>query len=472
VFTFMVVYHVGSRNEAPGNTGSAHLLEHMIFNKSTENFGKARGRPTFQDSALRSRRRLLVVEHDDVVRPHERLLDAARRQARARDAHRGRPHAARPHPRQRAASPRCRWFATSTRSARTTRRERCRRRSSAPAIQAHPYHWDTIGYDRTSRASPPRSCAEHYRAFFHPDNSEAILAGDFDVDSALALFDREFGAFPKAARPIPQVITTEPAQEGERRVVVKRQGNTGLVALAYLRPGASHADFFAFEVLASVLGDGVNARLYQALVERGLATSVNADNYALRDPYRCSSARPARRASAHAEVEAAPQGCARPRSPTRASRGRAQARAAADRGGGGALARWPVPRRIVARRGGRVGRLEGFLTYVDRIKAVGADDVRRVAATYLAARSRDGGLVRAGDDCATASAPPASDAAARPASAATALAPTATAPVANTAAAAKTTAPTGRACAPRRRQRHRVRCPSPPARCEAFSPTA
>lgn len=50
VFTFMVVYHVGSRNEAPGNTGSAHLLEHMIFNKSTENFGKARGHKTFQET--------------------------------------------------------------------------------------------------------------------------------------------------------------------------------------------------------------------------------------------------------------------------------------------------------------------------------------------------------------------------------------------------------------------------------------
>src|SRR6185312_1138515 len=49
VITFLVVYHVGSRNEAPGNTGSAHLLEHMLFNKSTENFGKARGHPTFQD---------------------------------------------------------------------------------------------------------------------------------------------------------------------------------------------------------------------------------------------------------------------------------------------------------------------------------------------------------------------------------------------------------------------------------------
>src|SRR6187549_303469 len=49
VVTFMVVYHVGSRNEAPGNTGSAHLLEHMIFNKSTENFGRARGPKTFQE---------------------------------------------------------------------------------------------------------------------------------------------------------------------------------------------------------------------------------------------------------------------------------------------------------------------------------------------------------------------------------------------------------------------------------------
>ena len=50
VVTFMVVYHVGSRNEAPGNTGSAHLLEHMIFNKSTENFGKAKGHKTFQEA--------------------------------------------------------------------------------------------------------------------------------------------------------------------------------------------------------------------------------------------------------------------------------------------------------------------------------------------------------------------------------------------------------------------------------------
>ena len=73
----MVVYHVGSRNEAPGNTGSAHLLEHMLFNKSTENFGKANGHKTFQEVLYAVRGRRGFVEHDDLVRPDERLLDAA-----------------------------------------------------------------------------------------------------------------------------------------------------------------------------------------------------------------------------------------------------------------------------------------------------------------------------------------------------------------------------------------------------------
>src|SRR6185369_13869048 len=232
----------------------------------------------------------------------------------------------------------------------------------ATAVQAHPYHWDTLGYRSDIEGVSTEKLREHYRAFFHPDNSEAILAGDFDVDTALALFDREFGAFPKAPRPIPQVITTEPAQEGERRVVVKREGNTGLVALAYLRPGASHPDFFAFEVLASVLGDGVNARLYQGLVERGLATSVNADNHALRDPYPLIVGATCAPGKTHAELKRAQQqievSVARLRDgPYQVASSLGEAVASAD---------W-----------------KWFLTYVDRIRSVGADDVRRVAAAYL-----------------------------------------------------------------------------------------
>ena len=65
---------------------------------------------------------------------------------------------------------------------------------------------------------------EHYKNFFWPNNAEAILVGDFDEAKALAMFDREFGSFSRSSKPIPQVITQEPAQEGERRVTVRRTG--------------------------------------------------------------------------------------------------------------------------------------------------------------------------------------------------------------------------------------------------------
>ena len=90
---------------------------------------------------------------------------------------------------------------------------------------------------------------DHYKAFFHPDNAEALLVGDFDIDAALAMFDREFGALQARREPIPQVITVEPPQEGERRALVKRPGTVGLTMIGYIRPGALHPDFIALEVL-------------------------------------------------------------------------------------------------------------------------------------------------------------------------------------------------------------------------------
>ena len=81
------------------------------------------------------------------------------------------------------------------------------------------------------------------------------------------------------------MITVEPPQEGERRVVVKRPGQVGIVQVAYIRPGALDPDFIALEVLSTILSDGVNSRLYQALVETQAAASVGSTNHALRDPF-------------------------------------------------------------------------------------------------------------------------------------------------------------------------------------------
>ena len=382
VFSFMVVYHVGSRNEAPGNTGSAHLLEHMLFNKSTESFGKANGHVTVQDVLYEAGADYassnMTTGYDRMngysTLPSDKLelamrIEADRMQrALILDSER---------------QPEMSVVRNEYEISENDPARALQKALAGTAIQAHPYHWSVLGYRSDIEGVTTEKLREHYRAFFYPDNSEAILTGDFDVDTALALFDREFAAFPRATQPIPQVITTEPPQEGERRVIVKRPGNTALVSLAYLRPGASHPDFFAFEVLASVLGDGVNARLYQALVERGLATSVSADNWTLRDPFPMVVGATCAPGKSNAEVEVALKealAAVGAKGITEAELRRAQQQievsivrlrdgpylAASALGEAVAAADW-----------------KWILTYVDRIKAVSADDVRRVAVTYI-----------------------------------------------------------------------------------------
>ena len=155
----------------------------------------------------------------------------------------------------------------------------------ATSIQAHPYHWSTIGYRSDIEGVTTEKLREHYKTFFHPDNADAILVGDFDADTALALFDREFGAFPRAPRPIPQVITVEPPQEGERRVVVKRPGSSALVAARLsaarrVAPGLLRLRGARLGARRRASTHGSTRRSSSS----GLATTVNADNYTLQRP--------------------------------------------------------------------------------------------------------------------------------------------------------------------------------------------
>ena len=361
VFTFMVVYHVGSRNEAPGNTGSAHLLEHMIFNKSTENFGRAKGHKTFQEvlyeagadfsstnmttwydrmngySTLPSDKLELAMKIEADRLGRGLILDSERQSEMS--VVRNEYEIGENNP----------WQALY-------------KSVVAAAIQAHPYHWSTIGYRSDIEGVTTEKLREHYKNFFHPNNAEAILVGDFDPEKALALFDREFGAFPKSEKPIPQVITVEPPQEGERRALVQRPGTVGIVMIGYIRPGALHPDFMSMEVLTSILADGVNSRLYRALVEQGLATDVQANNWTLRDPYPLLVDASLAQGKTHEEVKRAQQqievAVIRSRDGTY--------NFASNLGESVASTNW-----------------KWFLTYVENIKAVTAADVKRVAAAYL-----------------------------------------------------------------------------------------
>ena len=382
VITFEVVYHVGSRNEAPGNTGSAHLLEHLLFNKSTRNFGRARGHQTFQEvlfqagcdysstnmttwydrmngySTLPSSKLELAMRIEADRLGRALILDSERQ-------------------------PEMTVVRNEYEIGENDPSQAVYKAVVGAAIVAHPYHWDTIGYRSDIEGVSTETLRQHYKDFFWPDNAEAILVGDFDPLTALRMFDREFGSFPRSRKPIPPVITVEPPQEGERRVTVRRPGQVGLVEIGYMRPNSLHPDFIPLDVLATILGWGVNSRLYQALVEKGLATDVSASNYTLRDPFPILIDATVAQGVSHQKVEDAMKAALyavgrEGVTPEELARAKSQLEVSVIRGRDGTYELASSLGEAVAS-----ANWKWFVQYVDTMKRVTAADVRRVAATYL-----------------------------------------------------------------------------------------
>src|SRR5262245_13803944 len=250
VITFEVVYHVGSRNEAPGNTGSAHLLEHLLFNKSTTNYGKANGHATFQEvlhEAGADFSTTNMTTWNDRMTGYSTLPSAQLETAMKIEADRLGRGLILDEERQ----PEMSVVRNEYEIGENDPSQALSKAVVGAAIVAHPYHWDTIGYRSDIEGVSTEKLREHYKNFFWPNNAEAIVTGDFDPLTALKIFDQQFGAFAKSTNPIPKVITVEPPQEGERRVVVKRPGQVGIVQVAYMRPGALHPDFMVMDVMAT-----------------------------------------------------------------------------------------------------------------------------------------------------------------------------------------------------------------------------
>jgi zinc protease len=160
---------------------------------------------------------------------------------------------------------------------------------TATAFRAHPYGHPTIGWLRDLETMTRDDLYEHYRQFYVPNNATLVVVGDIDLDDVLRRTARAFGHI--APQPLPErAVVVEPPQAGERRVVVERPGTAGYLKLAWHAPAVSDPDFFPMLVLDAALtgAKGVNlwssfrgvapqrkARLYTAVVERGLASSVS-----------------------------------------------------------------------------------------------------------------------------------------------------------------------------------------------------
>ena len=278
VVTFMVTYRVGSRNEVTGTTGATHLLEHLMF-KGTAKFDRGKGtgfdqvlerigtetnattwldRTNYFASVPKNALPLLIeVEADRMRNLSLREEDRRPEMVVVRNE-----------------------FERGENDPRTA----LDKEIWSAAFMAHPYHHDTIGWRSDIEKVPIAKLREFYDTFYWPDNATVTVIGDFEPEAALQEILRHYGAIPKAPHPIPQVYTEEPEQTGPRRVMVKRGGELGVVAIAYKIPQATHADFPAIEVLSAILTEGKTCRCYRGLTDKNLASDVSSHVSFNRDP--------------------------------------------------------------------------------------------------------------------------------------------------------------------------------------------
>ncbi len=257
VATFHVWYRVGSRNERLGATGVSHLLEHMMF-KGTSTTGPKEFNRLIQRNggwdnaftshdytgyytniaadrvhlpiALEADRMVNLLLKEEDVRP-ERDVVLEERRLRTEDE----PSSA------------------------------VVEEMYAAAFKAHPYANPIIGWMEEIRQITRAELLQHYRTYYIPNNAVVVAVGAFDREALFARIREAFGRLPRGPAP-PAVRSVEPPQQGERRVVVKREAKLPFVFIGYHTPTLAHPDSFALEVLASVLADGKSSRLHRSLV--------------------------------------------------------------------------------------------------------------------------------------------------------------------------------------------------------------
>ena len=156
---------------------------------------------------------------------------------------------------------------------------------TATAFEWHNYGKSTIGNRSDIERVPIENLREFYRKYYQPDNIVLVIAGKFDEKKAIQYIEQYFGSLKRPSRVLQDTYTEEPAQDGERNVVLRRVGKVPVVGVVYHVPGTAHPDFAALDVLTSILTAEPSGRLYKALVETKKATSVYASVQATHDPY-------------------------------------------------------------------------------------------------------------------------------------------------------------------------------------------
>jgi zinc protease len=264
VVTFEVTYQVGSRNEVTGTTGATHILEHLMF-KGSEAFNDAKG------NSIKQTLERVGGQFNATTGPDRTVYFATV----AKQSLEG--YVAIESDRMRNL-----WLHEADRQAEMTvvRNEYERGKNepenvlieevSAAAFVALPYHHPTIGWKSDIEHVPIAKLREFYNTFYWPNNATVTVVGDIDPATVLTLIRKYYGVYSRSPAPIPTIYTEEP-------------GETGSVVIAHKVPNGRDADQPALEVLNAILSSGKSARLYRALVDQGLALNAEAFTETLHD---------------------------------------------------------------------------------------------------------------------------------------------------------------------------------------------
>ena len=277
VATFMVTYHVGSRNEAIGYTGSTHLLEHLMF-KGSRNYNKENGTAIW-DELQSIGAQINATTWNDRTNYFEVVPSEHIEKAISIEADRMRFSFLRDEDRQ----PEMTVVRNEYERGENSPFDVLDKNIWATAYQAHPYHHSTIGWRSDIENVSTERLKEFYDVYYWPNNATATIIGDFQKDTTLSLIAKYFGEHKKSDHEIPKVYTEEPLQEGPRRIVVKRSGQSGITAVAHKTPPGLDDDMYVFQVLGKILCDGKSSRLYKKIVDQGLATSLFMYDFPFKD---------------------------------------------------------------------------------------------------------------------------------------------------------------------------------------------
>jgi zinc protease len=273
--TVNMVYLVGSRHEGYGESGMAHLLEHMLFIKSThdrnikkelEDRGARWNGSTWYDrtnyfetfnASTDNLRWALDLEAERMVnmRIEQQLLNTEMTVVRNE-------------------------FERGENSVAGVLEDRV----LSTAFLWHNYGKSTIGSRADIERVPIDRLAAFYKKYYQPDNVVVVIAGQIDPTQTLTMVASSLGAIPRPSRKLDQTYTVEPPQDGERSVQLRRVGKGKNLMIAYHSPAMAHPDAASLEVFADILTSRGIGRLDKSLIDTKKALSIGVDIYELHDP--------------------------------------------------------------------------------------------------------------------------------------------------------------------------------------------